>query len=128
MRKLFIFGLALMAFACGNQKETTQETDAIKDEIEETTEVVEETVEEVQEEAENYRVVGVVHVSETDCPLIIEARNQTDTIMMYPMNLEEKYKKEGTRIKFTYTKSRGQQPENCDVDMVVALADLTLMR
>lgn len=136
MKNLFLIGALLFVVACGNRKETAQEVEAVQEEVTETMEEAENAAEEVEEAAEevveevdqNYRIIGVVHVDHNDCPLYIEAHEKNETLIMYPMNLEAKYKREGVRIKFAYTKSRGQQPENCDIDMVVALSDVTLMR
>ena len=118
MKNIITLSVLFLALACGNQKEIMQEKEAIEEEIEVVTE----------ETNGNSRVVGVVHVSETECPLYIETRLKDSTANMYPMNLEEKYKKEGMRLKFNYALSRGQQPENCDIDFVVSMTDVTLMR
>ncbi len=118
MKNIIVLSVLFIATACGNQKETMQEKEAVESEIETVTE----------ETSENYRVVGIVHTSETDCPIYIETRLKDSTVNMYPMNLEEKYKRDGMRLKFDYALSRGAQPENCDVDMVVSMSDVTLMR
>ncbi|MFT5822791.1 MAG: hypothetical protein ACI8ZM_004048 [Crocinitomix sp.] len=118
MKSIIVLSVLFLATACGNQKETMQEKEAIEQEIEPVTEVVN----------ENYRVVGIVHISETDCPIYIETKLKDSTVNMYPMNLEEKYKRDGMKLKFDYALSRGAQPENCDIDMVVSMSDVTLMR
>ena len=115
-----------MLAACGNQKETIKDKEVVEEEVET---VVEEEIETVVEEGnENYRVVGIVHISETECPIYIETKLKDSTVNMYPMNLEEKYKRDGMKLKFDYALSRGAQPVNCDVDMVVSMSDVTLMR
>ncbi|NOQ71976.1 MAG: hypothetical protein GQ574_08240 [Crocinitomix sp.] len=118
MKNIIVLSVLFLAAACGNQKETMQEKEATEQEIETVTE----------ETTENYRVVGIVHVSETDCLLYIETKLKDSTVNMYPMNLDEKYMRDGMKLKFAYTLSRGAQPENCDIDMVVAMSDVTLMR
>lgn len=131
--KFLVFAISMMTIiACGNQKETAQEVEAVEAEIENaedsSTSEPEEDVDNDVEETRNYRVVGIVHVSATDCPVYIEARLENETVSMYPMNLDNRFKKEGMKIKFAYTLSRGAQPTSCDIDMVVALNDVTLMR
>ena len=112
---MFVF-----AFSCANRKEKVNETESHEELIHKT--------EDTLTSPENYRVIGIVHVSETECPLYIEAKLVDKSVNMYPMNLEEKYKREGMKIKFDYELSRGPQPENCELDMVVSLSDVTLMR
>lgn len=121
MKQVLIIGLVSFVFACSSQKETVQEVKAIENEIETTEETVEETT-------ENYRIIGIVHVSETDCPVYIEAREKEGMVNMYPVNMDAKFMREGAKIKFAYTKSRALQPANCNVDMVVSIEDVSLMR
>jgi hypothetical protein len=119
MKSILLLSVLFLAAACGNRKETMQEIDSVEEEIEEA----------VEEAQENYRVIGIVHIDEPDCPIYLETKLKDKTVMMYPMNLEEKYKNEGMKLKFDYALSRGQQPENCDIiDMVVSMSDVTLMR
>lgn len=111
-----ILGLiALMA--CSNSKETLSEN-----------EETDQTTKEVESAIENYRVIGIVHVSETDCPLLIETRLKDETVLFYPLNLDEKFRREGMRIKFAYEASKGALPENCTQAIAVSLSDITLMR
>ncbi len=117
MKHIIVLGILIFTFACGSHKESTHETEAIEEEIID-----------ANDTSENYRVVGIVHVSETECPLYIEAREKDKTINLYPMNLDEKYKKEGMKLKFEYAISKGAMPANCNADLVVSLTDVTLMR
>ena len=117
MKNIIVLTVLFLA-ACGNQKETMQEKEAAEHEIEE-----------VNEEAgKNYNVVGIVHVSETDCLLYIETKLKDSMVNMYPMNLDGKYMRDGTKLKFIYALSRGAQPENCDIDMVVSMSEVTLIQ
>lgn len=120
MKYVVIMCALLIGFSCANHKEKVNE-------IESHEELVKKT-EDSLTTPDNYRVIGLVHVSETECPLYIEAKLADKTVNMYPMNLDEKYKREGMKIKFAYALSRGPQPENCELDMVVSLTDVTLMR
>lgn len=107
----------MVLMACSNSKETlsgNEETD--------------QTTEEVESVTENYRVIGIVHISETDCPLLIETRLKEETVLFYPLNLDEKFRREGMKIKFAYETSKGSLPENCSEAVAVSLSDVTLMR
>lgn len=122
MKTLFFLAIVGLAAACG----TAKETDPI---------VVEEVIEEVIEEVESEepptdpvnRVFGIVHLNE-GCGAYIEVIDGENTQLLYPINLDEAYKVEGTRIKFVYAMSRAMQPEGCSVDMTVTVTDVTRMR
>jgi len=120
MKYVVIMSALLIGFSCANHKEKVNE-------IESHEELVNKEEDSITS-PENYRVIGLVHVSETECPLYIEAKLTNGAVNMYPMNLDEKYKREGMKIKFAYELSRGAQPENCELDMVVSVSDVTLMR
>lgn len=120
MKIIIIAALVLLTFGCANRKEKMQENESHE-------ELMNKTEEQNSTELEN-RVIGIVHVSETECPLYIEAKLTDHAVKMYPMNLEDKFKNEGMKLKFTYELSRGAQPENCDIDMVVSLSEVSLMR
>lgn len=98
-----------------------------KTEEEAVTTTVEEQVEEPMEVTN--RLVGIVHVSEEGCPVEIEAKmNSGEMLALYPIDLEDKYKVEGMRIRFTYAVSRAPQPDGCSADMTVSLSDVTRLR
>ncbi len=120
MKIIIIAALVLFTLGCANRKEKMQENESHE-------ELMNKTEEQNSTELEN-RVIGIVHVSESDCPVYIEAKLTDHAVNMFPINIEDKYKVEGMKIKFTYELSRGAQPENCDVDMVVSLSDVALMR
>lgn len=111
---LYILSIAVLA-ACGTQKNATSKSDDT-------------TKTETTESSENYRIIGVVHTSETGCKLYIDGKLKDKTAKMYPVNLDEKYKKDGTRLKFAYQLSRAPLPEGCDAEMTVSVSDVTLMR
>ena len=125
-KHIFTLAFSSLLISCGNGKETTEET--VESVTEETTEVTENSEEEIPSNEGNYRIIGIVHVSETDCPVYIEAQEENETVNYYPVNLEEKYKVEGMKIKFDYTWSKAPQPENCDVDKAIQVNDVTIMR
>lgn len=109
----FFVGLCMLA-ACSNQKNTN----AVATASNTTTETT----------SENYRIIGVVHVSDTGCKLYIDAQEKDKKVKMYPVNLDEKFQKEGMRLKFDYAASRAPLPDGCDAAQVVSVSDVTPMR
>lgn len=78
---------------------------------------------------EDTRLVGKVRIGERDgCPFYLETYEDGRSLTMYPVNLDDKFKIEGVKIKFDYTPSRAMQPENCSVDKVVSLNNVTPLR
>jgi hypothetical protein len=69
---------------------------------------------------------GVVRVSsnDSDCPLVIEL--VSDSRVFYPLGLDEKYKIDGLKIKFTYSLSRAPLPEKCYGKVAVILDSIEL--
>jgi hypothetical protein len=43
---------------------------------------------------------------------------------LYPVNLDEKFRKNNLKIHFQYVYSRAMSPENCEVDAVVSLINV----
>ena len=70
-------------------------------------------------------VKGTVYVSQEGCPVFITAKIDGALVKMYPVNLEEQYKIDGLKIKFSFNLSRAMQPENCKVDKVVSIENVT---
>ena len=132
MKHLFLFLIAFTLFACGNTKRTKGGSEGspappvdVVDEVEETAENAEEggTI-----TAQTVSVVGTVHVSDTGCPLYIDAVAAEQEVKLYPVNLEDKFKNEGMKLKFKYQPSKIQQPDSCPDAMPVTLSDVSLMR
>ncbi|MCH2235876.1 MAG: hypothetical protein MK078_16665 [Crocinitomicaceae bacterium] len=128
MKYLFLFGLSILLFACGNSKGSADSTTTST----ETTEDKDNGAETIEEggtiTAQVVSVVGVVHVSETGCPLYIAAEAGDEKLTLYPVNLEDKFKNEGMKLKFKYQPSKIQQPDACPDAMPVTLSDVSLMR
>jgi hypothetical protein len=80
------------------------------------------------ESTDDVKTVGIVRITDKGCFCYLEVNEKGVLLKMYPVNLDEKYKKEGTRIQFTYHLSRAMQPENCFVDKVIAVDDVTELR
>lgn len=75
--------------------------------------------------------LGKVHVSKDDaCPIYItiEGVFSKSSIIefhtLYPINLDQKFKKDGMYIQFNYTTSRAMSPEGCATDGVVSLENV----
>jgi hypothetical protein len=75
--------------------------------------------------------LGKVHVSKNGaCPIhiTIEGVFSKSSIIefqtLYPINLGNKFKKDGMYIQFNYTPSRAMSPEGCDTDAVVSLENV----
>jgi len=116
MRTLVVVACLLLV-SCGNRKSVSADAGV------EETEVSTETT-----ETGAARVVGVVHISEEGCLVTVAMTEGDKTLNCYPVNIEDKYKVEGMVLKFFYEESRAQQPENCDVDLVISISDVAVMR
>ena len=75
--------------------------------------------------------LGKVHVSKNDaCRLYItiEGVFSKSSIIefhtLYPINLDQKFKKDGMYLQFNYTPSRAMSPEGCATDAVVSLENV----
>ena len=75
--------------------------------------------------------LGKVHISKNEaCPLYITIEGVfskssiVDFHTIYPINLEQKYQKNGLYIQFNYTISRAMSPEGCTIDGVVSVENV----
>jgi hypothetical protein len=76
---------------------------------------------------ENYRIVGIV-VTSDECPVYIDATEDGNSIRIFPINLDERFKVNGMRLKFDYKEVTEKIPLNCTADKVVELNDVTPVR
>jgi len=105
MKTLILFSVLFYSVSCSTQKELVDNgADSL------------ETIQMIK---------GIVHLNNEGCPCFIEAIENGKTIKMYPVNLEESFKVEGLKIKFSYNLSRAMQPENCNVDRVVSVENVS---
>jgi hypothetical protein len=84
-------------------------------------------------ESEKAVVVGMVSLSDS-CGVSIQIvglkgkANESGELLfpqtLFPVNLEDKFKKQGQKIQFQYVYSRAMSPENCHVDAVVSLVNV----
>jgi hypothetical protein len=75
--------------------------------------------------------LGKVHVSKNEaCPIYItiEGVFSKSSIVefhtLYPVNLANKFKKNGIYLQFNYTPSRAMSPEGCNTDAIVSLENV----
>jgi hypothetical protein len=113
MKIVFLALTLILVASCGTQKEAVQSNENSSN---------------VEQTANDGMIVGIVRMNPKGCPLYLDANENGEEITMYPVNLDEKFKKDGIRIKFTYTPSRAMQPEECNVNKVVALDSVIQLR
>ena len=113
--------------ACGAPKPATDVDDNSGQDKPEVTDNESNVTEAVENELQD-EVVGTVHLSDTGCPYYIEANINKAIRLLYPINLEEKFKVEGLKIKFRYGRSKAPSPENCLDYTVVSVWDITPYR
>ena len=68
--------------------------------------------------------IGTVHLAEDNCPyyiLINKGDAELINKKVYPINLDDKFKKKGLKLSFSFTYIKAMSPENCPIDLVVAL-------
>jgi hypothetical protein len=125
MKALFISSLLFLLVACSTQKEITVNTESVNPTLSSATETVQDTL-----YANNniMRVIGTVRTTENGCLTYIDAKTISGNVTMYPVNLDDRFKKEGIFIRFTYTPSRAMQPKDCDCNQVVSVHDVTRLR
>lgn len=83
----------------------------------------------IEEVAHDDSVSGVVYVGIKGCPILIIVDNGNDQKRLYPVNLPQDFKVDGTKISFNYVPSRAMQPEGCTlIDMVVSVENVKKTR
>lgn len=120
MKWISLLTALIICSACGSRKETASAQDTAA--TTETTTVAE------AETAEDTFTIGVVHVTETGCLVYIDAQKEDGKVKMYPINLEEHFRKEGVKLKFQYTISRAMQPAGCEAEWAVRLENVAAVR
>jgi hypothetical protein len=83
----------------------------------------------MEEVSEDGAVSGVVYVSLKGCPVLIIVDSGADQKRLYPVNLPQEFKVDGTKILFNYIPSRAMQPDGCTlIDMVVSVENVQKTR
>ena len=107
MKSIFIILAIVGLSACGTSKELSTENKST------------ETI------ASDGKLNGIVYVSIKGCSVLIETVIEGETLRLYPVNLDEKFKSDGIRIMFNYSPSRAMQPEGCTlIDRVVSVENV----
>ena len=95
MKFLYFTSLLLVIFACITSKISSEENSTHEKDI-------------LNEE----RVIGIVHLDE-NCGVIITAQVGSREVNLLPNNLDDKFKKEGMKLKFFFLNSSQEIPKGC---------------
>lgn len=77
---------------------------------------------------------GTVHLSDNGCPYYIEINKCFVSNLyylgkkIYPIQLDDKFKKKGLKLKFNFTLSKAMSPADCNVDYVVSLENVSVTK
>ncbi|MFM7684185.1 MAG: hypothetical protein ACKO7P_15795 [Bacteroidota bacterium] len=78
---------------------------------------------------------GTVHLNNNGCPYYIEINQCFVSNLsyyigktIYPIQLDEKFKKEGLSLNFNLNVSRAMSPADCQVDYVVSLENVSMSK
>jgi hypothetical protein len=78
---------------------------------------------------------GTVHLNNNGCPYYIEINQCLVSNLsyylgktIYPIQLDDKFKKEGLKLKFNLTVSRAMSPADCKIDYVVSLENVSVTK
>lgn len=77
---------------------------------------------------------GTVRLNNNGCPYYIEINKCLVSNLeylgktIYPIQLDDKFKKEGLNLKFNFTVSRAMSPTDCLVDYVVSLENVSVSK
>ncbi len=109
--KFIIVAISVLGFfSCTTPKTITQENPTMERDI-------------LAEE----RVIGIVHLNET-CGALITAQVGDREVILYPNNLDEKFKKEGMKLKFFFLNSSMPIPNGCNAAARGDLKDVNAVR
>lgn len=73
------------------------------------------------------RVIGIVHLNES-CGAVITAQVGDREVILFPNNLDEKFKKEGMKLKFFFLNSSMPIPNGCNAVARGDLKDVNAVR
>ncbi len=77
---------------------------------------------------------GTVHLNNNGCHYYIEINKCLVSNIeflgktIYPIQLDDKFKKEGVKLKFNLSLSRAMSPSDCQVDYVVSLENVSVTK
>jgi hypothetical protein len=93
------------------------------------------TAEDTSQTSDFAPYIGKIHLNESGCPYYIEVEQVLVSNLsfyigkkLYPVQLEEKFKKNGQKLKFNLAVSRAPSPSDCQIDYVVSLSNLSISK
>lgn len=127
LKYIVIVGIGILT-SCATCKERKLEKESEKAATEETIEENPNVIssERPLREEDMIDIEGIVRINKTGCPVLIEMVEGDLYSVVYPVNLDEKFKVEGTKIKFSFTPSKAQMIEGCKADRVISVSNVTL--
>jgi hypothetical protein len=125
LKYILIVSIGILT-SCGASKERKQAKEAESAKVEE---VVKDQTDEISEqrpmtEEEMVLIVGTVRIKKDGCPVLIEMQEGDLYSVVYPVNLEDKFKVDGKVIEFEYLLSRAQMIEGCKAERVIAVSNV----
>ena len=111
--------------SCGTSKETKlTEVEAVVVEEVEVDEVNKISTERPMREEDIISIEGTVRINEKGCPVYIEMIEGDLFSLVYPVNLENKFKVDGKKIVFNFLPSRAPSVEGCEVKRVISVSEV----
>lgn len=88
-----------------------------------TPESAEETM--AEETASYLEMKGTIRLSNKGCEQLVELKTESgQLVLLYPMNLDNAFKKNGLEVTFTYKKIAGSLPEGCQAEQLVQIVSM----
>ena len=106
MKYTLIISIVLSLISCGTAKKNESELFA----------------------TEGQRIMGIVHIAKDNCPLYISCNVESLDVNINPKNLEEKFQREGLRLKFSLTSTETAGKNDCNIDYNSDLIEVAAYR
>lgn len=81
-----------------------------------------------QQETEIKKAIGYVVLNESNCGAELKIETEGQTLLLFPENLEEHFKRDGVRLRFSYHSSSEKVKHNCSNAEVIKLVEVTPIR
>lgn len=114
MKVFLAMTLAVFLMSCKSTKEVTDNGNP--------------PIEETPKEQVDPRVVGYVKLQNQGCDVLLEVDLKGEKTLMYPVNLEDKFKKEGLKLMFQYLPSKKAIPLDCKANICIVMSDVSAYR
>ncbi len=119
---IVVLGIGLFT-SCGSSQNASENLSDQTTKVEEAEENVMSSERPLREE-DLINVEGTVRVNDKGCPFYIEMIEGDLFSLVYPVNLEDKYKVDGKKLIFNFIPSRAQSVEGCEAQRVITLLDV----